>query len=328
MKKISIIMPAYNAEKTIEATIESVLKQSYKNFELIIINDGSKDDTDKICKKYSKNKRINYVYVDNQGVSKCRNLGISLATGDKICFIDSDDFYKDDCLSSMVKYSDYDLVTCGYTNFIPESFDSDVSIKSFSTKNFYKYYETLHSNYLFNTVWNKMFDLNIIKGNNITFDTKLCLAEDYKFVFEYCKYSNNFKYINKCLYLYRITNTGLGFSFNKDAGKIKIDITDSIYEYYKMNNVNTLYIEKVYIKNLFSLLVNYAKRDGNSFKTIKNVSESDLYNNSLDKIKSNLGLKYNILFGLLKLKSKLFLYILIFAAEKFDRYKKKKTFGI
>lgn len=330
MEKISVIMPAYNAGNTIEATIKSVLKQSYTNFELIIINDGSKDNTEEVCKKYFKNKKIKYMVVPNQGVSKCRNLGISLATGKKVCFIDSDDFYVEDYLSSLIKYSTFDLVSCGYTNYIPGVFNSDVSIKSFNTKNFYNYYEKLHSNYLFNTVWNKMFDLSIIKKHDISFDSSLCLAEDYKFVFDYCKHCNNFKYLNKCLYLYRITNSGLGFSFNKDAGKIKIDITDSIYNYYKDNNVNTLYLEKTYVKNLFSLLVNalYSDDSKNKYSIIKKVVNSDVYISSLDKVKSNLGFKNNLLKNILKTKNCFIILLFTYIAFIYDKRKKKTLYGL
>ena len=94
MKKneiVSIIVPAYNAERTINRCIDSILKQSYGNLEIIIINDGSKDSTEEKCMKYIKNKKIKYIRIKNSGVSNARNIGIENSTGTYIMFVDSDD---------------------------------------------------------------------------------------------------------------------------------------------------------------------------------------------------------------------------------------------
>lgn len=92
MALISIILPVYNAEKYLKEAINSVLNQTYPNWELIIINDGSLDDSELIIKGYL-DKRINYFYQENQGVSQARNLGLQQMTGDYFCFLDADDCY-------------------------------------------------------------------------------------------------------------------------------------------------------------------------------------------------------------------------------------------
>ena len=106
MKKIliSVILPVYNAEKYLDNSIKSILSQSYKNIELIIINDGSSDNSKKICEKYQKDdKRIRIINKSNKGVSAARNDGIKEAKGEYICFFDADDFLENDMIEKMVE---------------------------------------------------------------------------------------------------------------------------------------------------------------------------------------------------------------------------------
>ena len=116
---VSIIIPAYNAEKYIEQCIDSIISQTYKNIEVIIVNDGSTDNTLAICEKYAKeDKRIKIVKKKNEGVSKARNDGIKIATGKYIMFIDSDDYIDDDYIEIMHKNiveKKADLVVSNYT---------------------------------------------------------------------------------------------------------------------------------------------------------------------------------------------------------------------
>ena len=103
MKKVSVIMPVYNVEKYVKAAIDSVLSQTYENYELIIVNDGSKDSSAIICKEYLENKKVKYIEKANGGLSSARNAGLKLATGEYITFIDSDDLYDKEYLSTLVK---------------------------------------------------------------------------------------------------------------------------------------------------------------------------------------------------------------------------------
>ena len=114
--KVSIIVPVYNASKYIRRCIESILCQTMGNFELLLIDDGSSDDSVKILKEYSKiDKRIKVIEQENMGVAKTRNKGIKLATGEYVLFIDNDDYINEDYLENFVKSSDdYDIVIGGY----------------------------------------------------------------------------------------------------------------------------------------------------------------------------------------------------------------------
>ena len=112
-KKVSILLPSYNYERYIEVAINSVLKQTYANWELIIIDDGSSDNSVNIIKPYTKNKRIRLYTQTNQGVTKTLNKAFKLAKGDYICFLDADDFYHPKKLEKQVQMLEkgYDLVT-------------------------------------------------------------------------------------------------------------------------------------------------------------------------------------------------------------------------
>ena len=125
MKKdlISIIVPAYNVEKYISKCIESLINQTYKNIEIIIINDGSRDNTENIIKKF-KDKRIKYYKNVNQGIGKTRNFGIDKSNGEFLMFIDSDDFLDIracEILHNKIKEEKLDLVICDFYKIYDKS---------------------------------------------------------------------------------------------------------------------------------------------------------------------------------------------------------------
>lgn len=122
MKKISVVVPIYNGGEKILKCIDSILKQTYENIEVIIINDGSKDSSDEMIRNHIKGfqqygRIIKYEYQENQGVAKTRNHGIDIATGDYVTFVDQDDYLQDTYLEKYMKYvqkGDIDVVVGGY----------------------------------------------------------------------------------------------------------------------------------------------------------------------------------------------------------------------
>lgn len=110
--ELSVIVPVYNGSRFLETTIESVLKQSFRNFELILVDDGSTDCTLNICNEYAKNdKRIKVYHQENKGMSKARDLGWQMAVPhSNIAFLDADDIFAPDMFAHMMKYKDYDIV--------------------------------------------------------------------------------------------------------------------------------------------------------------------------------------------------------------------------
>lgn len=170
MNKISIILPVYNSEKYIDRCIRSIVNQRYKNFELIIINDGSTDNSLDVLKKWCKvEKRIHLIDKENEGVSKARNLGLEKASGNYIAFIDSDDYYSSEMLSMMVEIGNKenaDIVESSF-NLVKdgEIFDQCILQDEVLNKS-----EPILTNFLkransANAIWNKLYRATLFEKN-------------------------------------------------------------------------------------------------------------------------------------------------------------------
>lgn len=138
---VSIVVPIYNVEKYLEKCIDSILMQSYSNIEVLLINDGSKDNSEYICKKYAQlDKRIQYFKKENGGLSSARNYGIDHASGDYLIFVDSDDYISKEmvkCLLETALSQDADIVECNYIEFnedeilFDDNYSNQVDVKVF-----------------------------------------------------------------------------------------------------------------------------------------------------------------------------------------------------
>lgn len=225
--KISIIVPIYNKESYLDKSLTSISEQSYKDIEVLLIDDGSTDSSGKICKSFcEKDSRFKYIYKQNGGVSSARNAGLIEATGDFIGFVDPDDFINKEMYHTLINQADIDeldIVACGI-NII----DGDNVTKIVNSDNEYynscKALENLLrwsydvSPYL----WNKIFRKNVLEG--IKFDEALSVGEDRLFIFESLLKIRRYKVINKCLYSYvRNADSLVGLSYNGKAAKSSIN---------------------------------------------------------------------------------------------------------
>lgn len=333
--KVSIILPVYNSEKYIAKTIDSILNQNYNNYELIIIDDGSTDNSANICEKYANNEdRICLYKRENYGVSKTRNFGLSRATGKYIMFVDSDDFYESNCIKTMVNVivsKKVDLVSCSYSNF-GLSNNKFLLQDTLITNKFNEYLEKTQKNYLFNQIWNKIYKLEIIKSNKILFDENISIAEDLKFNIEYLKKCNSFCHINEVLYNYRVTTSGLGFRYRTDANDIKIELLKVIEDEYSKNNLDKKYIFFSYLKQYiayFSNIIDNRNDLSNKQKKIliKKIIESPEYKEVMKKIKKYNNLKIKALAFILTNNVNVIVMIAKLA-NYYDRKNKKKIYGI
>lgn len=193
---ISIIVPVYNAETYLKQCIESILIQTYKDFELILVDDGSNDKSYEICSEYSKkNERIKVVHKVNGGVSSARNKGLDIAKGNWIYFCDSDDKLSSKKSLHMIAdlVSDSDLIVTGHNDFDEEGnqlgfnydgakFNGTMAKKEFVKRLFDKKSTVGYQGFL----WTKLFNKKIIDKNHLRFDTEIKFAEDMLFVTEYC----------------------------------------------------------------------------------------------------------------------------------------------
>lgn len=231
MQKVSIIVPVYNAEKYLDDCLKSIITQTYKNLEIILINDGSTDNSLKVCYKYKEiDERIVVVNNKNHGVSYSRNCGIKIATGNYIVFIDSDDVIDIRYIEKLIeptKKEDYDLIICGLTHKFREkekwiSKKEIISNLDKLTGNIKLDYRFLVHYYLEVPVV-KLFKKNIIDKNNITFPENLLISEDQVFNREYIKHVKNYTYIDEYLYMYYHRNNN-SLSMRKGEDYWKSDL--------------------------------------------------------------------------------------------------------
>lgn len=196
-KKFSIIIPVYNVEQYISRCLESILKQTYRNYEVIIVNDGSKDHSYEICCKYRElDERIIVISKENQGVSSARNLGLQHASGDYVIFVDSDDTISPDLCKSLSheleQAKDHELIIFGYYT-IDHNIKEEVAIKqetTFEKDNILDALFTLDKLRLLYVVWNKVFVRSKV---NHTFPENMSFAEDSCFVFKYIEQMEKIK---------------------------------------------------------------------------------------------------------------------------------------
>lgn len=186
---VSIIIPVYNSSKYLSKCIESILSQTYKNFELILVNDGSTDDSLEICNKYKeKDTRISVINSENKGVSNARNLGIDKSKGEWIIFCDSDDWVENTWIESYSKYfeSKNDIIFQGYI-FENEN-EEIISIKNHTINKLEESASKvtyLEQNDMIGYCWIKIFRSEPIKTNNIKFDTSISHSEDLIFTLDF-----------------------------------------------------------------------------------------------------------------------------------------------
>ena len=231
---ISIIVPVYNVDKYLIRCIDSILKQSYKYFELILIDDGASDSCGKICDIYlNLDKRVKVIHQKNNGVSYARNIGIELLQGKLITFCDSDDYVDTNWLWEMVENLIRNSVDCISTEFKMVDEDGNVLwIPNFKKQVytfkdcFSKYYFILNSllNYQCGCeIWHTLFKSKIIIDNNIRFNSKCGgYAEDLQFIMEYVLYCNSIKVTDSKHYFYfqrkdSIMHTEGKYTFRMDS---------------------------------------------------------------------------------------------------------------
>jgi len=232
-KSISVIIPAYNVADFVGECIESVISQNINDLEIIIINDGSTDNTLEICNKYaSKDNRIRIIDQSNKGVSAARNNGLKNCNGDWVMFVDADDWLEKDALTSVIPLLDSsktDLVAFALKegNFVE---DKNYDVKEFSVNEYRRellgyciisthdwpslFPAELLSDMNLNGPVAKLFRRKILIDNDILFDETMKIAEDQDFNLQYIACINSIKYYNRPYYNVRIRNTSASRSIS------------------------------------------------------------------------------------------------------------------
>lgn len=227
MNVISIIVPIYNAGKTLHRCIDSILSQTYTSWELLLVDDGSTDSSGVICDEYAaQDARVRVFHKENGGVSSARNVGLDNARGEWVTFVDADDYIEENFLKSFEGNLDADLVV-GNIQMIrkqeKEEFSSHISPG---------YYNDIKSevancltNLCFLAPWGKIFRRQLVLG--LHFDESMCISEDTKYVFSFISRSKSLRVlanseIENCLYVY------IAPSQSTDA-KYQISVESSVH---------------------------------------------------------------------------------------------------
>lgn len=256
MPKVSIIVPVYNAEKYLNQCIESIIKQTEKDFELILINDGSKDTSLKICKEYEKKDyRIKVYDKPNGGVSSARNLGIEKSSGEWINFIDPDDWIEENMLETALNKAEENNVDVIQWNHYYNKSEQQIKRKNIYNGNINDmsilqlgilsptYIETelkMHFGAI-RGVWGKLYRSSIIKENNILFNEKIYMFEDGIFNLYVFEHSKKVYFINEFLQHYRRENTSVTLSFKEDCLGINEFIIEDMKDFRNKKNQDNRY---------------------------------------------------------------------------------------
>lgn len=332
LPKVSLIIPVYNTEKYLERCLESVLFQTYKNIEIIIINDGSIDNSKNIINNYLVlDSRIKYLEQENSGQSKARNLGIKEAKGEYIAFIDSDDYISNDYIENLVIKAvagGYDIVVCGYTDICKYG---QIKLNHFCTDSLNitkdKFIECIFKG-VGGTLWGKIFKRKIIEDNKIKMDTNIYMCEDLLFVLEYTMNCKKYGIINKYMYYYNRLNDSsisskLCLSYYDNFIKVLFEIENilisykinkNLMKYILSNRFKDIVIKFILVKNSKDRIYTFNER----IQIINHILESKYFCKYKDSIEMT-QIKEKILWYLLnKNYKKVLIYYSIFFGKLQD----------
>lgn len=341
MPKLSIIVPVYNVEKYLEQCIESLINQTYKDIEIILVDDGSKDNSGNICEQYKdRDMRIKVIHKENEGVSKARNKGLELATGKYITFVDSDDYLELNAYEIIMKELEKEKATLLIYNYSEFSNDKIEKNNYFPEDTFLKTKEEIQliqaltlapeiGKYTpFQTTffglgfcWNKIYKREIIEQNKIRFnlDNKTAIFEDGIFNYEYLENATSIKIINLNLYYYRIFNMSAMKRINYDILNINKKIFQEI-EKYKSSHTHDIYYNtsfylRVIINLFYAIKLYFCHKENNKsylerYKEFKKcIDEEKIYKEAL----KNIDIQYcNYKIKIYKLLINLKMYFLLF----------------
>ncbi|MCD8292026.1 MAG: glycosyltransferase family 2 protein [Prevotella sp.] len=236
--KVSIIVPVYNSGASLRKCIGSILEQSYTNFELLLIDDGSTDSSSILCEEFaSLDDRIRTFHKDNGGVSSARNMGLENAVGEWVAFVDSDDWLQKDYLSNLMRCLDYPFIVGGFKRF-GEIVDESVPAGTYPVdiaQDLQKMWNASVSKFIFWYVWGKMFRHDLIRENGIAFQEKMKYNEDNCFILEYMSIIDSFLFVDRSEYMHLFEGERYR-KYNMDFSTFKIHVEHQEKSFQKLEN--------------------------------------------------------------------------------------------
>lgn len=287
MHKISIIVPIYNVEKYLPRCIDSILNQSYPNFEIILVDDKSPDRSPQLCDKYA-TQHDNIVVVHksiNEGLGLARNTGLQYVTGDFVCFVDSDDYIHENYIETMytsIMRNKSDLVFCNFYQQEPnESYinvveDLDATYGDSCLHDICCSLLTRRSV----MVWRCMYNIEIIKDNNLLFiSERVWPSEDKFFQFAYIKCCKKISFVKECLYYYTYNSSSLARSYNSSKLWKFFEERNELLKFFKTEewrkSVNIRFTASIYSE--INKLINSTKIKQDKLSIIKQIKDQKVW---------------------------------------------------
>lgn len=317
---ISIIVPVYNADKYLEECINSLINQTYKNLEIILVDDGSIDESPNICDEYlKKDSRVKVIHQENKGVSEARNRGIEEARGKWIAFVDADDYIDLKFCEKMLEIAikeNAQCVICGYNRVYLSKKEALLKEKSFSmdSDEFLNNVFMVQSGFGFAHM--KLWDANLLKKSNIRFDKELKVAEDAFFCMQISKEIKKIYYLNEALYNYRFNEQSVVRKFDKNYVQKYLIAMKKTKEYIRNNDEkNTVKLYNYIAYHVLLIIINYCFHPGNNesgMKSLKQVCKIPEFEEAVKKSNYK-GFSLTRKITLFTLKHKLYLVTCIIA---------------
>lgn len=252
---VSIIVPVYNGEKTLERCVDSVLKQEYEDFELFLVNDGSTDRTREICDRYAaEDPRVLVIHKENSGVSNSRNLAIAQARGEYLQFLDCDDWITPDATKLLVRAAreeKSDLVIADFYRVIGErlSHKGDIETDGVMDRDtFVSCMMEKPADFYYGVLWNKLYRRDIIIDHHLQMNPEISWCEDFMFNLEYIRHATRFYALHTPVYYYVKTKGSLASQGMNLSKTIKMKLT--VFSYYNDFYKNVLDEEEYEKKRL------------------------------------------------------------------------------
>ena len=288
MKKVSVIIPVYNVEKFIFKTVESVINQDYKDIEIILIDDGSPDNSAQIIDKLAKmDNRIVCIHKENGGVSSARNAGLNFATGEYVTFIDGDDWVDTNYISYLVSLVEKNKCEIGmnknnYSDYNTKSNDKEYVVKA------EKAIEWIYLGNIFVAVWNKIYSRSFLKNNNIFFDEKIWYGEGMLFNIDCLQFVDDIAVGEKCVY-HQVSNPNSAMrKFNVDSNLCGIRSLEIQKEHWKKSNPEILDAWN-YHRRAFNMTIVMGLLRSNLEKDYQ-----ELYDSCIHNLKTNLWISLKV----------------------------------
>ncbi len=300
MDLVSIIVPIYNTEKYLPKCLDSIINQTYKNIEILLVNDGSPDNSDKIMKEYEQNdNRVKCLYKKNGGLSDARNYGLRFATGKYVCFVDSDDWVSEFYVEKLVE-----KITSDKSDIAVCEFDRVYNSKK--TKNTVNEYDL--DGFKVPAAWNKIYLKSVIDKYRLKFPVGKWY-EDLTMSSMYIMTCKKKSIVKESLYFYRQNDNSIMHTFDDRIFQI-YDSLELIEKFAKKNNLYKENKEGIEFAYIYHVLVGTLYRasfmkkfDKNTVNAIVNHVERKYplwYNNKL--VKKNLSFPYKTFLFLIKAK--------------------------